>query len=64
MDGNIKLGRIKMSKIRFENKYGSVEITTPNDDMTIMDVRDELLKPLLLAQGYASENVEDLFGEE
>jgi len=41
-----------------------IVIQSQSDDLTIMDVRDELLIPALLALGYHPQNVQDLFFDE
>jgi len=41
-----------------------VTIETEADDLTITDIRDELLIPALLALGFHPQNVQDLFFDE
>ena len=41
-----------------------VTIETEADDLTITDIRDELLIPALLAVGFHPNNVQELFFDE
>jgi hypothetical protein len=52
-----------MTKITMETCYGVVTVEVPEDNLNISQVRDDLLKPLLLATGYHPDNVDELFRE-
>lgn len=47
----------KYTEITLVDRYGSVSVSTNKSDMTIDDVVEELVKPVLLAKGYSSELV-------
>lgn len=51
-------------KITLETPYGIFSIESKADDATAPAVRDTLLIPLLLAAGYTSKTVNDLFFDE
>jgi len=45
------------------NNYGHYSISINSVDLSIFDVKDELLWPLLLSMGFMSETVEEILGE-
>ena len=52
-----------MTSITITDQYGTYTVTKNDDDMTIGDVIEYLVKPVLLACGYSNSNVKELFGE-
>lgn len=51
------------TKITYESVDGDVTVEVPDDGMNIWELRDNLLRPLLLAAGYGVQTVNELFGE-
>lgn len=52
-----------MTKITLETQYGTVTVETPRDDLDISEMLTLLVKPVLLAAGYAEATVEQALGE-
>lgn len=51
--------------MKFSTEHYDIRVTieTADNDLSIIDVKDRLLKPMLLALGYVAENVDALFGD-
>ena len=50
--------------LTLQNCDGTYTIEVPKEDLNIESVVDELIKPVLLAAGYHSKNVEEVFNGE
>ena len=50
-------------KITLEHYDKTIAVETKADDLTIDQVRDDLLIPVLLGAGFDDQNVNDLFFE-
>ena len=53
-----------MTSIEYVNEYGCFTISLPKDDMTINEVMQELVKPVLLAATYQPESINEYIPEE
>jgi hypothetical protein len=53
-----------MTSITFCNQNGNYTISLPKDDMTVDEVMQELVKPVLLAVTYQPENINEYIPEE
>ena len=53
-----------MTRISLETCYGASTIEVFKDDMTIEEVMQELVAPVLLASGYHPNSVHDYIEEE
>ena len=49
---------IKGTKLTLQSEYGAYSIHIPNEDMSIDDVMDDLVGPILRAAGYADESIQ------
>lgn len=49
-----------MTSITFKNCYTSVTIEVEKDDMSIKEVLEDLIKPVLLGATYHQNNVDDI----
>ena len=49
------------TRVEFSNEHGRYIIEVAKDNMTLQEVIDELIKPILHAAGYDHENIEDAF---
>jgi len=48
-----------MTSINFKDEFGSYTIEINKDGMTIDEVFEDLITPVLLAAGYSRKNIED-----
>jgi hypothetical protein len=51
-------------KLTLSHYTSTITVEVDHDDLSITDVRDELLIPLLNGAGFSPENVHSLFFEE
>jgi len=54
----------KMAKITYTNEYITVSIEDLENNVTLDDVMQNLIRPLLLAIGYQPENIADYIDAE
>lgn len=52
-----------MQKVTYQDDAGTYEITLEHPVVTLTDVLDFLIKPVLIAAGYSPVNVDELVGE-
>ena len=55
---------MKSSKITYENEYGTYSIEIPDGNLTISQMMEDLVIPVLLAAGYSKEVIDDYIGKE
>jgi hypothetical protein len=49
--------------ITLQTEYGTVSVTVNKNDLTIHDLIDQLVKPVIIASGYHQELVDSCFCE-
>ena len=53
-----------MTSLTFRTQDGTFTINLPKNEMTVDEVMQELVKPILLAATYQSENINEYIPEE
>ena len=56
-----RLDGVVSTTARLTTEHGSVMISVNKTDMTVNDLFDEVIEPMLLAAGYSKESIESLF---
>ena len=51
-----------MSKITLTDEHGTYSIDSSHNPVTIIEIIDYLLKPVLLAAGFSEQTVNEAFG--
>lgn len=51
------------TKVTLQTQYGTVSVEIPRGDLTIPELWEEVLRPLLLGSGYSADIVDELMGE-
>jgi hypothetical protein len=54
----------KQTTIEFKNKHGEYKISVNKDEMTIGEVFEDLIEPVLLAAQYRQEQIDDYLDNE
>lgn len=58
----IKMPEIRSTKITLKDAYGEYNIEVPRTDLSIDEVFDDLVRPVLLAAGYSKEIIDEIIG--
>jgi len=51
----------KQTSVAYKDEYLNVSIEIPRGEMTLYEVRDELIMPLLKAAGFSEKLIEEMF---
>jgi len=46
-----------------ETEYGKIKVSVKKSDLTIFELWEDVIEPLLVASGYAQETINNLFEE-